>query len=421
MVVTLDMFQAGDGSIANPYHVSTFDDLIAITDVHNLDKHYIQVNDIDASASEGMGNMGSMGGFPGIGSRENPFTGTYDGGGYQISSLHLKYYDNLLGFFRYIKDAKIKNLTIGEVQIEDPADKSMEFSSLNTSVPTDFNLHEVDIENTNVGGVLVAFNDGGRISNCHSTRGIASRFNSLGGLVGYNSGEIIHSSSENRVTGQGYLGGLVAINSGFIRHSHANGSFGGMGATGGLVGYNYGGTIMDSYSDGDISAYSGGGLVAINSGLIIRSAALVESVYGSLSPGGGLVGVNYGEIMDSYSLTGISRFERIVGTGGLVGENRSGTISRSFAAGKVSVYDDDDTEQGGFAGVNSGVITSSYWNTETSGFDRGVGDGDADGATGLTTQQMTGPEAQDHMPEFDWTTVWVTTSGYPMLRWQLED
>ena len=417
-------FASGDGSVANPYHVSTFDDLITITDVHNLDKHYIQVNDIDASASEGYGDMGSMGGFPGIGSREHPFTGTYDGAGYQISNLHFKYNDKLLGFFRYIKDAEIKNLTIGKVQYEDPAEKEkmMDYSNLSDPATLDFNSIDVDTDNISVGGTLVAFNDGGRILNCHSVRqSFGSRFNNNGGLVGYNSGEIIYSSAETNVGFVSWTGGLVAINSGIIRNSFATGSARGMSSAGGLVGYNWGGTITDSFAEGDIHAYGGGGLVARNDGLIERSAALGDSVLASLGTGGGLVGVNSGEIRDSYTLTDVSRYERIIGSGGLVGENRSGTITRSFAAGKVSVYDNVDTEQGGFAGVNFGEITFSYWNTESSGFERGVGEGDTDGSTGLTTSQMTGPAARDHMPEFDWSDVWRTTSGYPMLQWQEEN
>lgn len=420
-VFRLHTFESGDGSIANPYHVSTFDDLIAITDVHNLDKHYIQVNDIDASASEGYGDMGSMGGFPGIGSRDNPFTGTYDGGGYQISNLHFKYNDKLLGFFRYIKDAEIKNLTIGKTYYEDSAEKVMDLYGMTDQPISDLLSLHIDTDNISVGGTLVAFNDGGLISNCHSVRqSFGSRFNSNSGLVGYNSGEIIHSSSETDVVSVGSAGGLVAINSGTIRHSYATGGVGGMASAGGLVGYNWGGTITDSYAEGNIGAYNGGGLVARNEGLIERSAALGDRVSASLGTGGGLVGVNYGEIRDSYALADVSRYDRIVGTGGLVGENRGGTISRSFAIGHVSsTHITDDTELGGFAGVNTGGIISSYWNSETSDTERGVGEGDADGANGLATHQMTGLSARDHMPEFDWTAVWVTTSGYPMLRWQV--
>lgn len=420
-VFRADTFASGDGSIENPYQVSTFEDLLAIAEEHNLDKHFIQVNDIDASPSEGMGGMGSMGGFPGIGSREAPFTGTYDGNGYQISNLHLKYRDELLGLFRYIKDAEIKNVTIGKVDYGEAEKKMLDFSNLTEQATTDLISLEVDSDNFSVGGALVAYNDSGLISNCHTIRGIGSRFNYLGGLVGYNSGEIIHSSADNNVGGMGYLGGLVAINSGTIRNSYAKGYVGGMGHAGGLVGYNYGGDIIDSYSEVNSGAYVGGGLVAINNGLIQGSAALGDKVDSSFGPGGGLVAINYGEIKDSYSLADIRRHDQIAGTGGLVGENRGGTITHSFATGNVTAYDEVDTEQGGFAGVNSGNISLSYWNSETSGFEKGVGDGDSAGATGLTTLQMTGPAARDHMPDFDWSTVWITTTGYPMLQWQMED
>ena len=76
---------------------------------------------------------------------------------------------------------------------------------------------------------------------------------------------------------------------------------------------------------------------------------------------------------------------------------------------------------GAFAGVNSGMIEHGYWDKESTGMDTGVDQGDPEGATGLSTAQMTGPSAEQNMREFDWVNIWRTTEdGYPVLRWEEE-
>jgi hypothetical protein len=101
----------GDGSQTNPYQVHTLDDLIAIALEENLDKHYIQVADIDASESE---NLNNGSGFKHIGDAEHPFTGVYDGDEFVIRDLHLNFNrsDPHNGLFGYAKNAEIVNVNV---------------------------------------------------------------------------------------------------------------------------------------------------------------------------------------------------------------------------------------------------------------------------------------------------------------------
>ena len=81
-------FSGGKGSIGNPYLISTIDQLQAIDDPEHLDKHFMQIQDIDASKSAEFQN-GS--GFNQIGDAESPFTGSYNGAGYTIRNLHINF------------------------------------------------------------------------------------------------------------------------------------------------------------------------------------------------------------------------------------------------------------------------------------------------------------------------------------------
>jgi filamentous hemagglutinin family protein len=109
---------------------------------------------------------------------------------------------------------------------------------------------------------------GGAISNSYATGSVLGR-ESVGGLVGINSGSVSTSYATGNVTETGGLqgdsaGGLVGDNFGTISDSYATGSISGANAVGGLVGYNAG-TINTSYSAGRVSGTSNvGGLVGYN-------------------------------------------------------------------------------------------------------------------------------------------------------------
>ncbi len=153
----------------------------------------------------------------------------------------------------------------------------------------------------------------------------------------------------------------VTVKAGDVNYSDGSVSWG----VGCLAGVNFG-TIINCYSGIGTAEgnYSVGGLIGENLGVIANSYAAVDVTAENYV--GGLVGRNTGKITNSYSVGNLSGTDF---TGGLVGENWgiNAVVLNCYSIGDVSplgvgVY------VGGLAGRNYyGKITSSYWDTETSG------------------------------------------------------
>ncbi|MGA2191738.1 MAG: GLUG motif-containing protein [Steroidobacteraceae bacterium] len=226
----------------------------------------------------------------------------------------------------------------------------------------------------------------GTISSGYATGSVsgvntANDSSSIGGLVGYNSGPISNSYATGSVSGNSSVGGLVGGNSGTVGDSYATGSVSGASNSfyvGGLVGYNYNGaTVIASYATGSVSGtdYTGGLVGANSSGDSISNSYATGSVSGTSSVGG-LIGYSYGTVSSSYATGAVSGS---LDVGGLAGYNYSGaTVIDSYATGRVK----GTTAAGGLVGANSGKVSSSFWDTTTSGLSISAG------GTGLTTAQM---------------------------------
>ncbi|MCY3758624.1 MAG: hypothetical protein OXG96_12960, partial [Acidobacteria bacterium] len=148
-----------------------------------------------------------------------------------------------------------------------------------------------------------------------------SGYDYIGGLVGWNEGEILSSYATGQVSGWNGLGGLVGMNRGSIVSGYATvrllGQSGAGGAVGGLVGTNE-----------KISGGSSDGLPDPRRGLLAGSYATGDVAGGNSV--GGLVGWNEGTVIACYA-TG--RVGGGVVISGLVGWNR-GTITASYATGE---------------------------------------------------------------------------------------
>ena len=253
-----------------------------------------------------------------------------------------------------------------------------------------------------------------------------------GGLVGFNRGTISHSHADGEVSGKVYAGGLVGYNRGEISYSAAEGPVSSDDTAGGLVGYSRN-LVEFAHSSGIVSApYQAGGLIGINSG-VVRYTYSVGSVTGRYSAGG-LAGINDNSITASYATgyvsVGAEDGSAEVAAGGFVGQNR-GNIASCYAAGRVvgSASDEEELDElrvdvGGFAGRNqeNGIIRFSfslgtpisrneeaslggfvgrndarqaiidgYWKREPPVRYAGVGDGDASGVKGMSSEQLQSP------------------------------
>ena len=265
-------------------------------------------------------------------------------------------------------------------------------------------LEVVNVEGGQNTGGLVGIS-WGKIENCYvHITGKVSGTEYVGGLVGYGV-DIIDSYATGNVEGDtNYVGGLVGFHdSGEIRTSHATGNVTGAGGySGGLVGWNENGSsITDSYATGNVTANGGGtagGLVGNNKGTISNSYATGKVEADSAA--GGLAGHNdNGEITDSYATGNVNGNDEV---GGLVGYHE-GVISRCYVTGAVT----GGTLVGGIAGSNAGTIeNSAALNSSVDGslsagkvygFDAGGSANDCYSWTGMTvnTGNMTGGAGND--------------------------
>ena len=219
-----------------------------------------------------------------------------------------------------------------------------------------------------------------------------------GALVGENQGLLIGVRSSGQVSGELHVGGLVGLNLRLVYLSRSSAAvtgnrpplspgtiiafFGVPAATGGLVGYNTG-YVVYSYATGPVTSDShAGGLVGYHYSKLINASYATGPVTGS--PAGGLVGTigtpfNEATIRASYATGSVE--SRIAG--GLVGHlYDEGTITASYATGRVT------RNEGGLVGYDErGTVTSSYWDTRTSG------QGSGSPGSGRTTAQLQSPRS----------------------------
>ena len=311
-------------------------------------------------------------------------------------------------------------------------------------------LVNVDVSGENNAGGIVGTNVG-NISYAYAT-GSVSGDDHIGGLVGENSGFISHSHSDATVkiseeTRDGNsVGGLVGGNNGIITSSRATGTVSGE-VAGGLIGESWGrSNISSSYATGTVSGDIAGGLIGSGEGNITSNYS-TSNVAGRFS--GGLIGIHHrrGNVTSSYATGNVSvsvpeeASSQGVFAGGLAGENR-GSIKFSYTTSNVRIDSDvPDAFIGGFVGKNDEAngISSSYWNTETSGQSAGVGEGPNTGVEGKTTAELQEPtdytgiyadwltDFDNADEDFDETTgvddVWDfgTSSQYPELKADLDN
>jgi filamentous hemagglutinin family protein len=208
-----------------------------------------------------------------------------------------------------------------------------------------------------------------------------------------------------------------------ITQVHSSGTLNGNGNLGGLVGYAKSTTIEQSSSTATVTARSQrvGGLVGyLDIGSTIKQSyaagAVSSTGVGDAGLGvGGLVGLAVKSTIEQSYATGSATSDESSGVGGLVGIADRATITQTYATGAVSASDDF----GGLIGRReNSTVTSSYFDTETTGVSNGVGDGVATGITGLTTAQM---QTKSSFAGWNFGTVWYLGAGaYPVLR-ALED
>ena len=183
---------------------------------------------------------------------------------------------------------------------------------------------------------------------------------------------------------------------------------GSIGDAGMLVGDNYG-TIRQVSVNGTITQDGGyaGMLVGVNYGSIDQASVSGNLNWVDVFPGfntvGGLAGSNETGATISNSVSSVN-VKAVNGTwAGFAGFNRGGTITDSYSTGPVN-------GGAGFVGAQfiGSVITTSYWDTVTSGKST------SNGGTGQTTTQL-----KTGLPVGFDPAIWSINGGYPYLKWTI--
>jgi hypothetical protein len=369
-IIPIRQFNGGSGTESDPYQVANVYQLQIVG--QHLDSHFIQIQDIDASATanwnpvppDGTPNPDPPRGFEPIGDYNDNFIGSYDGNGYKITGFTIQRLQSLesrIGLFGVIgEDGVVKNVHIDGYISADLAVGGIAGTNSGTIENSSSSVDIVCFSGTC--GVLAGGNNvNGIIRNSFATANIDENNDTIGGLVGDNSMDalIINSYATGNVSGDWMVGGLVGNNAGMIRQSFATGNVTGTQSIGGLVGNNVE-LIQNSYAIGDVSG---------------------------TSRIGGLVGVDAaGTYLNTYAIGAVSNVRDEVG--GLVG--------------KIDLL---------YSGGNTPTFTNSYWNTET------TGQSTSPGGTPLNTNNMTGSNASTYM-NFDFDTIWQEggLGEYPFLR-----
>ena len=356
---------AGSGTEADPYQISSAEDMFALEDRVNIDhetyerEYFILTQDIDLETSDGdewvpIGNTTSRN------PERSQFLGSFDGQGHTISGLHVSDKYGYAGLFGVVglsgeeTEAEVKNLHVeGDVS----ATMDEENSAFYVGGITGFAGMGVEITDCSFSGTVKA----------------ESKVNAAahaGGVVGYARVATISGCEVVDITETDASKiSASSLRSGEVKYAEAY--------AGGIAGENNGCEVTDSSFSGSVSANGTdetdvGGIVGRNINGTISNCYTVASGADeskiSAEPScthlriGGIAGYNSGTISGCTNSLAVSSGGDTVNTyiGGIAGSG--GTISNCTNSGKVKSVSPEGGMQiytGGIAGSGSKISNCS--------------------------------------------------------------
>lgn len=268
---------------------------------------------------------------------------------------------------------------------------------------------------SDVGGFVGKVDDASSFVDTEATGSVAGS-SDVGGFVGRitDYAAFVESRASGPVEGTDNVGGFagtVTVESSFVR-SVASGPVDGETTVGGFAGEVSAPTsFVEVVASGNVEGEATvGGL--LGSGIAGTSVAQ-SGANGTVTGGettGGIAGVFNGTLART-----VASGSLVSGTddvGGLVGLGEP-TLSQVYA---ISEVDGGGTGGGLIGRFVDGTVEAAYWDRDTSGQNDAVGTGESPGMVGLTTDEMTGTDADSVLIGFDFVDTWETTADYPALR-----
>ncbi len=266
-VASTETAPSGSGTSSDPHIIAGLDNLKWLQDASNdtaWGDYYKQTANINASPTSTW-NSGT--GLSPIGNSSTPFSGSYDGQGHTIDSLHIsRTGSNYQGLFG----------TLGS-----------------SAVVESLGVRNASVSGNDFVGALAGWvESGASVTSCYTSGSVYAGHGDCGGLIGENDGSVSESFSNCNVTGGSNY------------------------SMGGLIGYSYSGTITNCYSTGEVNVGcpGAGGLVGNHTGAAIVNCYSVSKVIAS-SVYGGLIGGQYGGTASSSFYDTDSTSSSAAGTG----------------------------------------------------------------------------------------------------------
>jgi hypothetical protein len=245
-------------------------------------------------------------------SRDNAYTGTFDGKGYTVSGLYFNnpiFSYSYVGLFGYIgANGKISNVGVLDSYFQ-------------------FRMQ---------GGGICGKNDNGELQNCSNSSTVIGNYSTgTGGVCGMNYGTVRDCKNTGSVRGPSTIGGVCGFNnSGKIENCFNEGIVSGTDRNiGGVCGNNDSGTTKCCYNTASVSGLKAvGGVCGSNSYGTITNCFNEGTVSGKYYVGG-VCGDSYGSTTNCYYLSGTA-------LGGIEGQDVNGSAEKKsikqFKSGEVA-------------------------------------------------------------------------------------
>ncbi len=351
-------FAGGTGYSNDPYKISTVDQL---QDMKNyMSKHFILINDIDASETRTWnGNQG----FDPIGGYNSyPFTGTLDGQGYNITGLYInRPSQNNVGVFEFTREATIENIGLVNAEITGSSAGGLCGYSYISVINNTFVIG--NITGTSTVGGLAGYAEGqptGIVNNSYFRGNVTGSGSYIGGITGQCTVNITNSYVIGNITGSNYVGGVAGRVYGgkLIDHCYTNVNISGSSQVGGLIGVceEEDFVVSNCHSQVNVSAISSqiGGLIGNNDADVTNCSAS-GNIIGGTQYIGGLIGYTGGA--DTYRChANVNITSTAAEVGGLIGHYHYGTFTQCYATGNVA----GSTEVGGLVGSTRADMYNCY-------------------------------------------------------------
>ncbi len=276
------------------------------------------------------------------------------------------------------------------------------------------------------GGLVGVLNSGSSLEASSSSGAVTSSASTVGGLVGAAGGSVASSHATGNVTstagaGSANAGGLAGSSSSTITSSYATGFVAAQRPSiGGLVG-STSGSITNATASGSVTgvgvaATNVGGLVGwFNMGGLIERSFSTGAVSGSSAVGGLIGRVTQSPVSNAYSRGVVTGMSDVGGAIGVLDNPSVGSLSYAYATGAVSAV---GAPVGGLVASGS-PVTSSLWNSQSTGQALSAGGGGA----ASTTQMMMASSypGWSLVAGVTSATTWgicpALNDGYPFLQW----